>query len=284
MLRVGVFSDDLGGPMAAILIALGLAEGGDPVTLAAPALPADRRRSDADASSVRMVTLEEGREAERLGGRDLAESDLVVSLGLASLGDVTLTSGLDVSIVVGKGHPAASRALRAARCEPSRGTGVPWFVPFATQSVLRTEATLLQSSIPLPYCTRVLPTTLPRLDAMRENRLLGGETLEEARRTGIILAALSTAAAAMPAATRIVAGDLTRLMEARATAGERHVAARLLRLANAYERIEPLAAPRVATPPRPTERRLNARRWYPARAVVSANADRPAATWLRKPC
>lgn len=201
MLRVGVFSDDVGGPVAAMLLARGLADPGDGVTLATPGWPElmERRQGDVDPSPVSLLSLREGDEGRGLAEADFGGRDLVVSLGLSALRDGQVSSRLDVRIVVGKDHPAASRALRAARCEPGRTGVTPWFLAFANQSVLRTQASLVSGGgVPLPFCARALPTALPRLDRSLEIRLLRGEHPEECRRTGILLAALAMAASAMP--------------------------------------------------------------------------------------
>jgi hypothetical protein len=286
MLRIGVFSDDVGGPMTAILIARGLAESGVPVTLAAPPqFPfRDRPRPDVDASPIRVVPLSDGNEGDQLGGVELDGRDLVVTLGLAALRDSAAASQIDVAVVVGKDHPAASRALRAARCEPCCAAGSPWFLATSNQSVIRTQASILSNgSIPLPFSTRVLPMTLPRLNKSLEDRLLEGECMDECRRAGILLAALVTAASAMQTAVRIDADDLTGLMARRADGAERDVGRRLQRLACAFERLAPEEIPQAARERGTRARRREGERWHPARAVINPNGGRPSAVWMRKP-
>jgi hypothetical protein len=285
MMRVGVFSDDLGGPLAAIMLAQGFAALGGPVSVAASApLRLPTFPDDASVASPLMATtLDEGQGAEWLDRTSALGRDAVVSLDLAALRDATVTERLDVSIVVGKEHPAAARALRAARCEPSRAAATPWFLAFSNQSVLRTEASLLPTgSIALPYATRALPTALPRLDRTAEDSLLRGGVPTECRRTGIMLAALATAAVAMPEAIRIEPRDLTALMEAAATAQSR-LGRRLLRLAHAFEGLAPGGEAQMARPPRAILRRQDGQRWHPARAVMNPGNGRPSAAWVRRP-
>lgn len=286
MLRVGVFSDDLGGPLAAIMLAHGLAVLGHPVTVAGSTVFGIQPRFE-DAIGTRRIetiALDEGSEADGLDTASQEDRDVIAFLPLSALREGAIMGRIDLSIVVGKSHPAAARALRAARCEPSRAGTTPWFLAFSTQSVLRTEAGLMTvGSIPLPYATRALPTTLPRLDHSREECILQGAFPEECLRTGILLAALATAAAVLPESIRIEASDLTALMEADATASERQASRRLTALANAYERVVPSGEPKTTQPPMVTARRRDAERWHPARAVTNPANGRPAVAWIRKP-
>lgn len=286
MLRVGVFSDDLGGPLAAIMLAQGFAALGGPVSVAGSApLRLPTFLDDASVASPLMATtLDEGQGAEWLDRTSTLGHDAVVSLDLAALRDATVTERLDVSIVVGKEHPAAARALRAARCEPPRAAATPWFIAFSNQSVLRTEASLLLTgSIPLPYATRAFPTALPRLDRTAEDSLLRGGVPAECRRTGIVLAALATAAVALPEAIRIEPRDLTALMEAAAATAQSRLGRRLLRLAHAFEGLAPGGEAQMARPPRAILRRQDGQRWHPARAVMNPGNGRPSAAWVRRP-
>lgn len=285
MLRVGFFSDDVGGHIAAVLLAQGLATLGDPVSLAT-CFPFGRGEPGAGAgtSPVQALALDEGSISGGLQGAMLRGHDIVTSLPLSSIRDTSVAAHLDLRVVVGKEHPAAARALRAARCEPHGAAAAPWFLAFSNSSVIRTQAGLVQPGrIPLPYSTKMLPTALPRLDWAVEERLYGGGFPEECRRTGILLAALATAAAALPGSMRIDAQDMTDLMSTEATSSERRVAERLLALATAFDRVVPNQVTRTARQSGVALDRRASQRGHRTHAAASPASGRPSPGLVRKP-
>ncbi|GJE44925.1 hypothetical protein [Methylobacterium soli] len=267
-MRIGVYSDDMAGLVAALLLARGLATLGEPVQIMAD-LPAEVRSLPCEnvrwpgAASMSDEAIERAVE----GAAD-PEGHLVVVLPLARLANCRVRRTLDTALTAGRDHPASARALRAARYEtnPSTCMGAaeasdrlppPWFVPCSHQADLRTRATLASTgAVSLPFATRAIPFMVPRLGPNEVVTLAAPELPAATLQTGVLLASIVLAIAADPHAQRIDAAGLASLMATRDLEGERQVSDRLLALAAEFERLDaPVAQGKIQRASLPPSRR-----------------------------
>ena len=247
MVRIGMFSDDVGSSHAAAMVAQGLSQVGRKVTLVAPEF---RPGSDLQANVAGPVSTRalpdrvNAFEVQAILARPHDRNrDRIVALPLAALRERAIRIQFDAVLAVGREHPAAERALAAARYDTAAAVGwdapPAWFLACSGQDGLRTRANLSpERGHRLPFAVRSLPATLPRLSRTEATALLEGRPDADMVRDGILLAVLAVAVAADPHARRIDAGTLSHLMASRDLADERKTSDLLVRLANAYERNE----------------------------------------------
>lgn len=272
-LRIGFFSDDDGASHAAALFGHGLAQTGVRVTVVAAPYRSDPGEEAVTTGGVLGIGLPHRNNPYDvqclLDGPAGGDADCAVALPLSAIRDRGTRLQFDAVVSVGRGQPAAARALRAARYDTGRnvpsdvGGPPPWFLVGANQSVVRTQANLSPAHGPaLPFAVRSLPTTLPRLSAPEAAALFEGRPDREALRSGILLAALVVAIVSDPHARRIDAGTIAELISARDLPGERATSDRLVGLANAFDRLGQASADeaRVTAPTRRSHPTLRRRR------------------------
>lgn len=245
-----MFSDDIAGPAAAILIARGLATLGGPVRVVA-VLPSSLTGPQREGLALAGAeAVDEADWPTLLAAGMGGDGDVVIALPLARLSERPLRGALDAVLTIGRDHPASARALRAARfdvgrsAEGGQGTGErhapPWFMPCSHQVDLWTKATLAASpaSARLPFATRALPIMLPRFDLDAVTLLAADEPPISALRMAVLTASLAMAITADPHAQHLDAAAMTRLMMARDAESERLVSDRLLELSTVFEDLE----------------------------------------------